>query len=148
MTEIPGGKPEPKKTILPYAGPEVMAKSMDKPGRLPNVNMGSTLSEFDTVLSPDFIIETEAEFGARQLLKEQVIDVLASLTPTERKVNELRFGLMDGNMRTDEEVAAELGITAKEAEKIGNSGLKKLRQPRSRTLDDYIDRAPRNPDSK
>ncbi len=135
MSEIPGPNPEPKRTILPYAGPEEMAKSMDKPIRLSNINIGTDLSDFDTLLSPDIIADTEAEFGARSLLKEQVIDVLASLTPMERKVNELTFGLEDGVMRSNEEVAKELGLTAEEVKRYEERGLRKLRSPRSKKLD-------------
>jgi RNA polymerase primary sigma factor len=63
------------------------------------------------------------------LLKERVADVLRSLTPREREVIELRFGLRDGHPRTLDEVAKVYGITRERIRQIEARGLLKLRQP-------------------
>jgi len=81
-----------------------------------------------------------AEAASYQLLKEQVMDVLASLTPRERKVLELRFGLEDGRSRTLEEVGREFHVTRERIRQIEAKALRKLRHPsRSRKLKDYLE---------
>jgi RNA polymerase primary sigma factor len=81
-----------------------------------------------------------AEAASHQLLKEQVEDVLASLTPRERRVLQLRFGLEDGRSRTLEEVGREFGVTRERIRQIEAKALRKLRHPsRSRKLKDYLD---------
>ena len=81
-----------------------------------------------------------AEAASHQLLKEQVMDVLASLTPREKKVLELRFGLEDGRSRTLEEVGREFNVTRERIRQIEAKALKKLKHPtRSKRLKDYLD---------
>ncbi|MEX2080840.1 MAG: RNA polymerase sigma factor RpoD [Dehalococcoidia bacterium] len=81
-----------------------------------------------------------AEAASHQLLKEQVEDVLASLTSRERRVLQLRFGLEDGRSRTLEEVGREFGVTRERIRQIEAKALRKLRHPsRSRKLRDYLD---------
>ncbi len=81
-----------------------------------------------------------AEAASHQLLKEQVEDVLASLTPRERRVLQLRFGLEDGRSRTLEEVGREFGVTRERIRQIEAKALRKLRHPsRSKKLKDYLD---------
>jgi RNA polymerase primary sigma factor len=81
-----------------------------------------------------------AEAASHQLLKEQVMDVLASLTPRERKVLELRFGLEDGRSRTLEEVGREFHVTRERIRQIEAKALRKLRHPsRSKKLKDYLE---------
>jgi RNA polymerase primary sigma factor len=83
---------------------------------------------------------TPAEAASHQLLKEQVMDVLASLTPRERKVLELRFGLEDGRSRTLEEVGREFHVTRERIRQIEAKALHKLRHPsRSKKLKDYLE---------
>jgi len=73
-------------------------------------------------------------------LKEQVEDVLASLTPRERRVLQLRFGLDDGRSRTLEEVGKEFGVTRERIRQIEAKALRKLRHPsRSKKLKDYLE---------
>ena len=77
---------------------------------------------------------------ATSLLKEQVEDVLDSLTERERKVLQLRFGLDDGRSRTLEEVGKEFHVTRERIRQIEAKALRKLRHPsRSRKLKDYLD---------
>ena len=81
-----------------------------------------------------------AEAASHQLLKEQVEDVLESLTERERKVLQLRFGLDDGRARTLEEVGKEFHVTRERIRQIEAKALRKLRHPsRSRKLKDYLD---------
>jgi RNA polymerase primary sigma factor len=81
-----------------------------------------------------------AEAASHQLLKEQVEDVLDSLTERERKVLQLRFGLDDGRSRTLEEVGKEFHVTRERIRQIEAKALRKLRHPsRSRKLKDYLD---------
>ena len=81
-----------------------------------------------------------ADAASHQLLKEQVEDVLASLTMRERKVLILRFGLDDGRARTLEEVGREFGVTRERIRQIEAKALRKLRHPsRSKKLKDYLE---------
>jgi RNA polymerase primary sigma factor len=81
-----------------------------------------------------------AEAASHQLLKEQVDDVLDSLTSRERKVLILRFGLDDGRARTLEEVGREFGVTRERIRQIEAKALRKLRHPsRSKKLKDYLE---------
>ncbi|HLY63897.1 MAG TPA: RNA polymerase sigma factor RpoD [Chloroflexota bacterium] len=81
-----------------------------------------------------------AEAASHQLLKEQVEDVLDSLSMRERKVLELRFGLTDGRSRTLEEVGREFKVTRERIRQIEAKALRKLRHPtRSRKLKDYLE---------
>jgi RNA polymerase primary sigma factor len=95
----------------------------------------SSLADFiedESVMGP-------ADQASRQLLKEQMQDVLDGLSDRERKVLELRFGLRDGQTRTLEEVGQEFGVTRERIRQIEAKALRKLRHPlRSRKLKDYL----------
>jgi RNA polymerase primary sigma factor len=81
-----------------------------------------------------------ADAASHQLLKEQVMDVLDSLTYRERKVLGLRFGLEDGRSRTLEEVGREFQVTRERIRQIEAKALRKLRHPsRSKKLKDYLE---------
>lgn len=91
----------------------------------------------------DFIEDQKAlapaDAASHQMLKEQMEDVLDSLSERERKVLELRFGLEDGRTRTLEEVGREFGVTRERIRQIEAKALRKLRHPsRSRKLRDYL----------
>ena len=73
--------------------------------------------------------ETPGQMVDQTLLKERIAEVLRSLTPREREVIELRFGLRDGHPRTLDEVAKTYGITRERIRQIEARGLVKLRQP-------------------
>ncbi len=89
---------------------------------------------------PDEAALAPADAASHQLLKEQVMDVLNSLTSRERKVLELRFGLEDGRSRTLEEVGREFAVTRERIRQIEAKALRKLRHPsRSKKLKDYLE---------
>ena len=89
---------------------------------------------------PDDDAPAPAEAAAFMLLKEQLIDVLDTLTPREEKVLRLRFGLDDGRARTLEEVGREFNVTRERIRQIEAKALRKLRHPsRSKKLKDYLD---------
>jgi RNA polymerase primary sigma factor len=89
---------------------------------------------------PDDEIQAPAEAAAFTLLKEQLIDVLDTLTDREEKVLRLRFGLDDGRARTLEEVGKEFNVTRERIRQIEAKALRKLRHPsRSKKLKDYLE---------
>jgi RNA polymerase primary sigma factor len=95
----------------------------------------SRLGEFiadDLIMAPD-------ETASQELLKGHVRDILDSLTPRERKVLELRFGLEDDRQRTLEEVGKEFGVTRERIRQIEAKALKKLKHPsKNKKLKDYL----------
>ena len=89
---------------------------------------------------PDEDAPAPAEAAAFTLLKEQLMDVLDTLTPREEKVLRLRFGLDDGRARTLEEVGREFQVTRERIRQIEAKALRKLRHPsRSKKLRDFLD---------
>ena len=89
---------------------------------------------------PDDDAPAPAEAAAFTMLKEQLINVLDTLTPREEKVLRLRFGLDDGRARTLEEVGKEFNVTRERIRQIEGKALRKLRHPsRSKKLKDYLD---------
>jgi len=107
--------------------------SLETPiGEEEDSHLGDFLED-DNALAP-------AEAASHQLLKEQVTDVLNSLTYRERKVLGLRFGLEDGRSRTLEEVGREFQVTRERIRQIEAKALRKLRHPsRSKKLKDYLE---------
>jgi RNA polymerase primary sigma factor len=78
--------------------------------------------------------------ASKQLLKDQIDEVLLTLTPREQRVLQLRFGLEDGRARTLEEVGLEFKVTRERVRQIEAKALRKLRHPsRSRKLRDYLE---------
>ncbi len=89
---------------------------------------------------PDEDAPAPAEAAAFSMLKEQLVDVLNTLTDREQKVLTLRFGLEDGRARTLEEVGKEFDVTRERIRQIEAKALRKLRHPtRSRKLKDYLE---------
>ncbi len=89
---------------------------------------------------PDNDAPAPADAASHTMLREQLSDVLSTLTPREAKVLKLRFGLEDGRSRTLEEVGKEFNVTRERIRQIEAKALRKLRHPsRSRKLKDYLD---------
>ena len=89
---------------------------------------------------PDLASVAPADAASHQLLKEQVEGVLDSLTPRERRVLQLRFGLEDGRSRTLEEVGRDFNVTRERIRQIEAKALRKLRHPsRSKRLKEYLE---------
>ena len=108
------------------------------------VSLETPIGEEDDSHLGDFIEDhtalAPADAASHQLLKEQVEDVLDSLTERERRVLQLRYGLDDGRTRTLEEVGKEFHVTRERIRQIEAKALRKLRHPsRSRKLKDYLD---------
>ncbi len=97
--------------------------------------------DIDVLLPQELIIEEYVEEeNMKMMMKEQLSEALITLTEREQKVLELRFGLIDGEEKTLEDVGKEFNITRERVRQIESKALRKLRQPsRSRKLRDYID---------
>ncbi len=108
------------------------------------VSLETPIGEEDDSHLGDFIPDDDApapaEAVAVTLLKEQLMDVLNSLTPREAKVLRLRYGLDDGKARTLEEVGKEFSVTRERIRQIEAKALRKLRHPsRSKRLKDFLE---------
>ena len=108
------------------------------------VSLETPIGEEEDSHLGDFIPDEDAsepsEAASFSLLKEQLMEVLDTLTPREKKVLELRFGLEDGRTRTLEEVGKEFNVTRERIRQIEAKALRKLRHPsRSRKLKDFLD---------
>lgn len=108
------------------------------------VSLETPIGEEEDSHLGDFIqddnVPVPAEAAAFTLLKEQLVDVLDTLTDREQKVLRLRFGLDDGRARTLEEVGKEFNVTRERIRQIEAKALRKLRHPsRSRKLKDYLE---------
>ena len=108
------------------------------------VSLETPIGEEEDSHLGDFIqddnVPLSADAAAFTLLKEQLVEVLNTLTDREQKVLRLRFGLDDGRARTLEEVGKEFNVTRERIRQIEAKALRKLRHPsRSRKLKDYLD---------
>ena len=108
------------------------------------VSLETPIGEEEDSHLGDFIqddnVPVPADAAAFTLLKEQLVEVLGTLTEREQKVLRLRFGLDDGRVRTLEEVGKEFNVTRERIRQIEAKALRKLRHPsRSRKLKDYLD---------
>ena len=107
------------------------------------VSLETPIGEEEDSHLGDFIQDADAsepsEAASYHLLREQLIDVLSTLTPREEKVLRLRFGLEDGRSRTLEEVGKEFNVTRERIRQIEAKALRKLRHPsRSKKLKDFL----------
>ena len=107
------------------------------------VSLETPIGEEEDSHLGDFIPDEDAsepsEAASFSLLKEQLMEVLDTLTPREKKVLELRFGIVDGRTRTLEEVGKEFNVTREHIRQIEAKALRKLRHPsRSKKLRDFL----------
>ena len=138
-----GREPTPEEIGKELELPPARVREILKVSQEP-VSLETPIGEEEDSHLGDFLEDPTAlapqDAASHQLLKEQVMDVLSSLTPRERKVLELRFGLEDGRSRTLEEVGREFNVTRERIRQIEAKALRKLRHPtRSRKLKDYLD---------
>ena len=109
------------------------------------VSMETPIGEEDDSHLGDFIEDKHAlspdEYATNELLKDEINNVLMMLTERERKVIQLRFGLIDGRARTLEEVGKVFGVTRERIRQIEAKALRKLKHPtKSKRLKDFVDK--------
>ena len=137
-----GREPTPEEIAAELDMPVERVREILKISQEP-VSLETPIGEEEDSLG-DFIqddnVPVPAEAAAQTLLKEQLDEVLDTLTEREQKVLRLRFGMNDGRARTLEEVGKEFDVTRERIRQIEAKALRKLRHPsRSRKLRDYLD---------
>ena len=138
-----GREPYPEEIAEKMNLPVERVREIQKISQEP-VSLETPIGEEEDSHLGDFIqddnVPVPAEAAAFTLLKEQLVEVLSTLTEREQKVLRLRFGLDDGRARTLEEVGKEFDVTRERIRQIEAKALRKLRHPsRSRKLKDYLD---------
>ncbi len=138
-----GREPYPEEIAKEMQLPVDRVRGIQKISQEP-VSLETPIGEEEDSHLGDFIqddnVPVPAEAAAFTLLKEQLTEVLDTLTEREQKVLRLRFGLDDGRARTLEEVGKEFDVTRERIRQIEAKALRKLRHPsRSRKLKDYLD---------
>lgn len=138
-----GREPRPDEIAKEMGISEEKVREIIKIAQEP-VSLETPIGEEDDSHLGDFIPDDDApapaEAVASTLLKEQLMDVLNSLTPREAKVLRLRYGLDDGKARTLEEVGKEFNVTREWIRQIEAKALRKLRHPsRSKRLKDFLE---------
>ena len=138
-----GREPSPEEIADNMDIPVERVREIQKISQEP-VSLETPIGEEEDSHLGDFIqddnVPVPADAAAFTLLKEQLVEVLSTLTDREQKVLRLRFGLDDGRARTLEEVGKEFNVTRERIRQIEAKALRKLRHPsRSRKLKDYLD---------
>ena len=138
-----GREPSPEEIAEEMNMPVERVREILKISQEP-VSLETPIGEEEDSHLGDFIqddnVPVPADAAAFTLLKEQLVEVLSTLTDREQKVLRLRFGLDDGRARTLEEVGTEFNVTRERIRQIEAKALRKLRHPsRSRKLKDYLD---------
>ena len=138
-----GREPTPEEIAKEMNISEAKVREIIKIAQEP-VSLETPIGEEEDSHLGDFIPDDDApapaEAASFALMKEQLLEVLDTLTPREEKVLRLRFGLDDGHQRTLEEVGREFNVTRERIRQIEAKALRKLRHPsRSKKLRDYID---------
>ncbi len=138
-----GREPTPEEIAVQMDMPEERVREILKISQEP-VSLETPIGEEEDSHLGDFIqddnVPVPADAAAFTLLKEQLEEVLGTLTEREQKVLTLRFGLEDGRARTLEEVGREFNVTRERIRQIEAKALRKLRHPsRSRKLKDYLE---------
>ena len=142
LLQLLGREPTPEEIAEEMEIPVEKVMEIQKIAQDP-VSLETPIGEEDDSHLGDFIPDDESpaphDSAAYTLLKEQLEDVMSTLTPREAKVLKLRFGLEDGKARTLEEVGREFQVTRERIRQIEAKALRKLRHPsRSKRLKDYM----------
>ena len=137
-----GHDPTPEETAEEMKMPVERVREIMKIAQEP-VSLETPIGEEEDSHLGDFIPDEDAsepaEAASFTLLKEQLVEVLSTLTPREEKVLKLRFGIEDGRTRTLEEVGKEFNVTRERIRQIEAKALRKLRHPsRSKKLKDFL----------
>ena len=137
-----GHDPSPEEIAAEMSMPVDKVREILKIAQEP-VSLETPIGEEEDSHLGDFIPDEGAsepsEAASFTLLKEQLVDVLSTLTPREEKVLKLRFGIEDGRTRTLEEVGKEFNVTRERIRQIEAKALRKLRHPsRSKKLKDFL----------
>ena len=137
-----GHDPTPDETAAEMGMPVEKVREILKIAQEP-VSLETPIGEEEDSHLGDFIEDDTAsepsEAASFTLLKEQLVEVLSTLTPREEKVLKLRFGIEDGRTRTLEEVGKEFNVTRERIRQIEAKALRKLRHPsRSKKLKDFL----------
>lgn len=137
-----GHDPSPEEIAAEMSMPVDRVRDILKIAQEP-VSLETPIGEEEDSHLGDFIPDDDApepaEAASFMLLKEQLVDVLKTLTPREEKVLRLRFGIDDGHTRTLEEVGKEFNVTRERIRQIEAKALRKLRHPsRSKKLKDFL----------
>ena len=138
-----GREPSPEEIAEAMDIPVERVREIQKISQEP-VSLETPIGEEEDSHLGDFIqddnVPVPAEAAASTLLKEQLVEVLGTLTEREQKVLRLRFGMDDGRARTLEEVGREFNVTRERIRQIEAKALRKLRHPsRSKKLKDYLE---------
>jgi len=143
LSQLQGKKPSFMEIGLEMDMPPEKIESLIKISRIP-ISLESPIGDDDgdyfRDLIEDRISASPVDLASRQLLREDIDDVLSTLTPREQQVLQLRFGLEDGRSRTLEEVSKVFNVTRERIRQIEAKAIRKLRHPsRSRRLRGYLE---------
>ena len=143
LLHVTGHEPSAEEVAIELDMPVDKVREIMRVAQEP-VSLETPIGEEEDSHLGDFIADDDtpapADSASHTLLKEQLGEVLSTLTPREEKVLSLRFGLEDGRSRTLEEVGREFNVTRERIRQIEAKALRKLRHPsRSKKLKDFLD---------
>jgi RNA polymerase primary sigma factor len=142
LTQELGREPNPEELATAMQVPVKKAEQMIQVARRPISLETPTDEDEDSVLG-DFIMDEDSvapiDAVTSNMLREQITDILNSLPPREVRILQLRYGLVDGQSYTLEEVGKKLGVTRERVRQIEAQALSRLRHPtHARKLRDYL----------
>jgi RNA polymerase primary sigma factor len=143
LTQLNGSRPSSTEIGSEMGMHAWKVEEIFEQSRIP-VSLDAPVGDLEDIQLGDFIEDPNTrapvDVAAHQMLKEQIEEVLGTLTPREERIVQLRFGLEDGRSRTLEEIAKEFNVTRERIRQIEAKAIRKLRHPsRSKKLRDYLD---------
>ena len=143
LTQEYGHQPTPSEIGKEMAIPSDKVKGIVRITQIP-ISLETPIGEEEDSHLGDFIedlnVVAPLDATTKQLLKEQIDEILDTLLPREKRILQLRFGLDDGRSRTLEEVGKEFGVTRERIRQIEAKAIRRLRHPsRSRRLRDFLE---------